>query len=106
MIYSSTIEIIICGGININYLIDSTYKQQLGSLLASYGLFRTIQFPTTIQNSSLSATDNIFINIFTFSNFSLYPIVNGLSDYNTQSIILCNILEQNSNTYFYFNKKN
>ena len=32
MIYSNTIEIIICGDININYLIDATYKQSLDSL--------------------------------------------------------------------------
>ena len=54
---------------------------------------------------SLSAIDNIFINTFKFSNFSLYPIINGLSDHNAQSIILHNILEQNCNTYFYFNRK-
>ena len=29
MIYSNTIDIIICGDINIKYLIDSTYKQLL-----------------------------------------------------------------------------
>ena len=32
MIYSNTIEIIICGDININYHIDATYKQSLDSL--------------------------------------------------------------------------
>jgi hypothetical protein len=46
MVYSNTIEIIICGNININYLIDSTHKQLLDSLLTSYGLCSTVQFPT------------------------------------------------------------
>ena len=104
-IYTNTIEIIVCGDININYLIKSTYKQSLNSLLASYGLCSTIQFPTRIQNNSLSIIDNIFINTFKFSNFSLYPIINGLSDHDAQSIILHKILEQNCNCYFYFNRK-
>jgi hypothetical protein len=105
MIYSNTIEIIICGDININYLIDFTHKQLLDSLLTSYGLCSTVQFPTRIQNNSHSATDTIFINTFKFSSFSVYPILNGLSDHGAQCIIICNIFEQNSNTYFYFNRK-
>jgi hypothetical protein len=105
MIYSNTMKIIICGDININYLIDSTHKQLLDSLLTSYGLCSTVQFPTRIQNNSHSAIDNIFINTFKFSSFSVYPIINGLSDHNTQCIVICNIFEQNSNTYFYFNRK-
>ena len=96
-ICSNTIEIIICGDINIKYLFDSTYKQLLDSLLASYGLCSTVQFLTRIQNNCHSAIDNIFINTFKFINFSLYPIMNGLSDHNAQSIILHNILEQNCN---------
>jgi len=105
MIYSNTIEVIIFGDININYLIDSTYKQLLDSLLASYCLCSTVQYPTRVQNNSYSATDNIFINTFKFSNFSLYPIINGLSDHDAQSIIMHNILQQNCNPYFYFNQK-
>ena len=105
MIYSNNIEIVICGDININYLIDSTYKQLLDSLLASYGLCSTVQFPTRIQNNSHSAINNIFINTFKSNSFSLYPIINGLSDHDAQSIIMRNILEQNCNTYFHFNQK-
>jgi len=105
MIYSNNTKIIICGDININYLTDFKHKQLLDSLLTSYGLCSTVQFPTRIQNNSHSAIDNIFINTFKFNNFSLYPIINGLSDYNTQCIIFRNISELNRNTYFYFNLK-
>jgi exonuclease III len=105
MIYSNSIEIIICGDININDLIDSTHKQLLDSLLISYGLCGTVQFPTIIQNNSQSAIDNIFINTFKFGNFSLYPITNRLSENDNQIIIIRNIFEQNRNTYFYFIKK-
>ena len=47
MIYSNNTEII-CGDINIIYLIDSTHKQLLDSILASYGLYSTVQVPTRI----------------------------------------------------------
>lgn len=104
-IYSTTIEII-CGDININYLIDSAHKQLLDSLLTSYSLCSKVKFPSRIQNNSQSAIDNIFINTFKFSSFSVYPIINGLSDHDTQCIVIHNIFEQNSNSYFHFNKKN
>jgi len=105
MLYSNSVEIIICGDININYLIDSTSKRLLDSLLACYGLHSTVQFPTRIQNNSYSTIDNICIDTFKFSNFKVYLSINGLSDHDAQSIILHKILEQNSNTYFYYNQK-
>lgn len=61
-IYSNSIEIIIYGDININYLNDSTHKQLLDSLLASYCLYSIVQFPTRIHTSS-SAIGNIFIKL-------------------------------------------
>jgi hypothetical protein len=64
-----------------------------------------VKFPTGIQNNSQSAIDNIFINTFKFSSFSVYPIINGLSDHDTQCTVIHNIFEQNSNSYFYFNQK-
>jgi hypothetical protein len=100
VIYSNNTEIIKCGDININYLIDSSHKQ-----LASYSLCSTVQFPTRIQNNSHSAIDNIFINTLKFSDFSLFPIINRPPDHNAQRIIICNIFEQNSNTYFCFNRR-
>jgi len=88
MIYSNNTEIIICGDININYLIDSTHKQLLDLLLASYSLCSTVQFPTRIQNNSYPAIDNIFIKTFKLNDFSLLPIINGLPDHDAQRIII------------------
>ena len=105
MIYSNNTEIKICGDININYLIDSTHKQLLDSLFASCDLRCTVQLPTRIQNNSYSAIDNIFINTLKFSDFSLFPIINGLYNHDAQRIIIHNIFEQNCNTYFGFNRR-
>jgi hypothetical protein len=104
LVYCNNAEIIICGDININYLTDSTHKQLLDSLLASYGLCSTIQFPTRIQNNTHSVIDNIFINTLKFNDFSLFPIINGLSDHDAQEIIIHNIFEQNCDNYFCFNR--
>lgn len=104
-IYNANIDIIICRDININYLIDSTHKQLLDSLLTSYSLSSTVQFPTRIQNKSQSAIDVVFINTFKFNSFTVYPIINDLSDHNAQCILIHKIFERNSHSNFYFNRK-
>jgi hypothetical protein len=50
-------EFIIGGDININYLVDAYRKSQLNSLFISYSLFDTVDFPTRIQNTTISTTD-------------------------------------------------
>jgi hypothetical protein len=53
-IYSSGIEFIACGDININYLKDIPIKKQLDTLLLSFDLFSITDFPTRSQNNSIS----------------------------------------------------
>jgi hypothetical protein len=60
-LYRDSKNIIICGVVNINYLTNNNYKQQLDSLLASYGLYSTITFSTRVCPNSSTAIDNIFI---------------------------------------------
>jgi hypothetical protein len=48
------------GDINSNYFNDSTYKQSLDLILASYGLSSIVQFPARIQENSYSTIDNIY----------------------------------------------
>ena len=43
-LYKNSKNIIICGDVNINYLVDTNYKQKLDSLLASYGLLVQLHF--------------------------------------------------------------
>jgi exonuclease III len=75
-------EIIICGDINVNYLEENCYKrQQLDALLATYNLISTVRFPTRSLNRSVSAIDNIFIDKAREGKYTLYPLINGLSDH-------------------------
>ena len=87
-LYTATSEYIVCGDINIDYLADSNRKSQLEDLLKTYNLTCVVNFPTRTQKNSATAIDNIFINISEMGNYSICPIINGLSDHDAQSIIL------------------
>jgi exonuclease III len=65
-IYKPGIQLIICGDININYLIESKEKQELNNIQNSYNLVSVINFPTRIKNNSRSAIDNIFLDTTQF----------------------------------------
>jgi hypothetical protein len=100
-LYANSINIIICGDININYLNNTYNKLQLDSLLASYGLHSIVDFPTRINNRSSTAIDNIFIDKYKNSNFTINPLLDGLSDHDAQLLILHNIKIQNSRAHHY-----
>ena len=92
-IFTNSLNVVICGDFNINYeyLGDSTNKLKLDSLLASYNLHSTVDFPTRITNSSCTAIDNIFINKNINTGFSIKSCPNGLSDHDAQILTLNDI---------------
>ena len=47
-LYTANLDFIICGDINISYLIDSARKNQLYTMLFSYNLSDIIKFPTRV----------------------------------------------------------
>jgi hypothetical protein len=55
-------HIIICGDLNINYLVENEQKKQLDNLLLMYNLVSIVNFPTRINNTSVSALDNFLID--------------------------------------------
>jgi hypothetical protein len=101
----NSLELIICGDFNINFLENTTHKQLLNSLLTTYGLYSTIQFPSRITNSSASTIGNIFINTVKFNDFIVHPLINSISYHDTQIIVLHYIITQNESNYFYFTRK-
>ena len=90
-VYNHTTEIIICGDFNINFLNDNDKKRELYNLLLSFDLYSTVNFPTRIHNNSSSAIDNIFIDKIKYEDYSIHPVVNGLSDHDAQLITINNI---------------
>jgi exonuclease III len=87
-LYTNSINVIICGDVNINYLQASNYKTKLNSLLAMYNLHSAVNFPTRVTKHSSTAIDNIFMNTATNSNYSIESFINGLSDHDAQILIL------------------
>ena len=82
------LHFIICGDININYLNGSKNKNLLDNLLLPYNLTSIINFPTRVQNTSATAIDNIFINVFQFESYIVTPLINGVSDHDAELLIL------------------
>jgi len=67
--HNNSIELVICGDLQINYVNDNYKKLLLNSLFASLCLHRTVQFPTRILYNSSTAIDNIHINELKNDNF-------------------------------------
>jgi len=82
-VYNNSIDTVLCGDLNVNYLNDNHKNQLLDSLLSSYSLHGNLQFLKRILINNYTIIDNIFINIFKYDKFSVYtlPLDNGLSDH-------------------------
>jgi endonuclease/exonuclease/phosphatase family metal-dependent hydrolase len=85
--YKTSTNLILFGDLNINYLNDNSRKHLLDSLLASFSLFSTVKFPTRNFNNSCTLIDNIYTNTHRH-DFSVHPLINGLSDHDAQIITL------------------
>ena len=55
-------------------------------MLKTYNLTSVVNFPTRPLKHSATAIDNNFIDIHKMSNYSICPIINGLSDQDAQFI--------------------
>jgi hypothetical protein len=103
-IFSNSINVIICGDSNINYLENSNNKLHLDSVLASYNLYSVVDFPTRIRSCTSTAIDNIFIDTFKNTQFTIKPAPNGLSDHDAQILTLHNIKIRNTKAHCYLQR--
>jgi hypothetical protein len=96
-LYKTDLKLVICGDININYLVDSERKRQLDAMLLSYNLFAIIDVPTRSQFKTSTTIDNIFIDTYKFTNYTVHPLHNGLSDHDAQLLKIneINLRQQN-----------
>jgi hypothetical protein len=79
-----------CGDFNIHYLTDNLNKNLLDSVLYSCNTVSIVDFTTRIQNTSTSATDNIFIHYSRKEKYYISPLFKGLSDHDTQLVLINN----------------
>jgi hypothetical protein len=80
-LYTPVSRIIICGDININYLIENEQKKRLDNMLLMHNLTGIVNFPTRINGTSAVAIDNIFLDISCFEEYTVCPFINDLSDH-------------------------
>jgi hypothetical protein len=62
-------------------------KKQLHSVLLSYNLTSTVDFPSRVQNQSSTAIDN-----YKFKKYTVSAIYNGLSNHDAQLLTIKDIL--------------
>jgi exonuclease III len=84
-------EFLLCGDINIDYLLESNRKKHLSSLLTTYNLSHSVDFATRMQNKSSTAIDNIFVDNNRLGLTKTSPLINGLSDHDAQLLTINNI---------------
>jgi hypothetical protein len=90
-LHSISTNIILCGDININYLVKGNDRIKLNSLLATYSLYNIVNFPTSVGGKSCTAIDSIFIDKYRVNGYSIITAVNGLSDHDAQLSMQNNI---------------
>jgi len=98
-LYSNKYNIVICGDINVNYLIDNNQKNQLNAVLHSYNLAGIAEFPTRFGLYSQTAIDNVFIDTSTIDKYNLYALINGFSEHDAQLLILNTGQKKECHTY-------
>jgi len=103
-LYKGSTYLILCGDFNINHFYVSSRKHRLESLLASFNLYSTVTLSTRIATNSSTLIDNIYIDINS-CKFTMYPLINGLSDHDAQVINLSNLLNINPKIYYTFNRR-
>ena len=88
-------EFIICGDFNIDFSHEKSLRRlELDTLLATYNLISTINYPTRCTYRSNATIDNIFIDFIHKDAYSTYPIINDLSDHDGQLIKFHNLMMQ------------
>jgi ribosomal protein L33 len=74
----------------VNFLNITSKAHQIESLLHSFCLYSTVEFPKRNIYTSHTTIDNIFIDKKKL-NTKVYPIINGISDHDAQLAILLNL---------------
>jgi hypothetical protein len=105
-IYNNKCNIIICGDVNVNYLIDNNGRSQLDAVLHSYNLAGIFKFPTRFALNSHTAIDSVFIDTSTTGTYKLYPFINGLSGHDAQLLIFSKGQKKEKEYHTYIKKKN
>jgi hypothetical protein len=67
--------------------VENEQRKKLDNILLTYNLTGIVDFPR-INHTSSSATDNIFLDISSFEDYSVHPFANDLSDHDAQILTI------------------
>jgi hypothetical protein len=82
------------------YKLPHRYQQEeLNIMLNSFNLYSMLHFPTRIKNGSSTMIDNIFFDTPQFNNVIVSLILKGLSDNDTQLLLLQDLNYDTKNNY-------
>jgi hypothetical protein len=95
-LYMPVLRIIICGDININYLIENEQKRRLDNMLLMHYLTGIVNFRARINGTLATAIDNIFLDISCFEEYSVCPFINDLSDHDGQIVKIKTVFQTHS----------
>jgi len=104
-LYNNKYNIVICGDVNVDYLIDNNGRSQLDAVLHSYNLDGIFKFPTRSALNSHTATDIVFTDTSTTGKDDLYPLINGLSYQDAQLLILNKGQKKEKECHTYIKRK-
>jgi hypothetical protein len=82
------VKVIICGDINVNFMVDSSKKRQLEVMLASFNLGSVVTFPTRYGRNISTAIENIFLDEQQYDGYDVFTVSNDLSDHEAQLLVL------------------
>jgi hypothetical protein len=87
-LYQPNVSLVICGDLNINFLVNSTMKLNLESIMKTFNLTQAVTFPKRICKDKGTLIDSIFLDTTKFNNISVHPFDSGLSDHMAQILTL------------------
>jgi len=73
-LYNNNCNMIICGNVNVNYLIHNNRRNQLDAVLHSYILAGIVEFPTRFGLNSQTAISSLFMDTSTIGNMKYTPL--------------------------------
>ena len=87
-LYNNKYNTLMCGDVNVNYLIDNNRRSQIDAVLHSYNLASIAEFPTRYGLNSQTAMTMFSLTHPPLEKCDLYSPIHGLSDHDTQLLIL------------------
>jgi len=73
-LYNNKYNIVMCGDVNVNYLIDNNRRSQVNVVLHSYSLAGIVEFPTRFGLNSQTAINNVSNVTSTIDKYEPYPL--------------------------------